>query len=37
MYVSMCSIGWDGTVENWGVGLLLCYFTYICKKKRISG
>lgn len=33
MYVSMCSIGWDGTVETWGLG---CFYALFCKK-RISG
>lgn len=31
MYVCMCSVGWY--CRNLGIGLLLCYFTYICKKK----
>lgn len=31
MYVSMCSVGWDGR-RNLGAGLLLCYFIFV---KRI--
>lgn len=33
MYVCMCSIGWDGTVETWGLG---CFYALFCKKRILD-